>query len=354
LQEKNNLFSATRTFFQAPCTTTSRRALSLDPGLSYYADQDEFTDHPRRSSSSLTRDRQFNPTPRGRELGRGRIGVDEHNPQHEPQEDHSRSLPVPDSPPVSEIDPPLSLPQHHHADDRHVSYDDNSFERPRSQSRGRMSARFSLATVSNSILQAMRGVGGPSKECRGDDHSHPPDPLRHLGEPVCLDSNEQSSNDFGNGWQEFKKGMAAILNLCYLTLSYQPVGRYTFPISFVIPSNMPPTMQCDYGSVVWRLKATVHRPGPFTPKLSASREVIFVASPSEDDREDADNITIERTWEDQMQYMLTVSGRVFPIGGTVPITLTILPLAKVKIFGLSVQLEGNSIRRASPITTYSG
>jgi hypothetical protein len=217
-----------------------------------------------------------------------------------------------------------------------------------------MSARFSLATVSNSILQAMRGVGGPSKECRGDDHSHPPDPLRHLGEPVCLDSNEQSSNDFGNGWQEFKKGMAAILNLCYLTLSYQPVGRYTFPISFVIPSNMPPTMQCDYGSVVWRLKATVHRPGPFTPKLSASREVIFVASPSEDDREDADNITIERTWEDQMQYMLTVSGRVFPIGGTVPITLTILPLAKVKIFGLSVQLEGNSIRRASPITTYSG
>jgi hypothetical protein len=106
-------------------------------------------------------------------------------------------------------------------------------------------------------------------------------------------------------------------------------------------------MQCDYGSVVWRLKATVHRPGPFTPKLSASREVNFVASPSEDDREDVDNVTIERTWEDQMQYMLTVSGRVFPIGGSVPITLTILPMAKVKIFGLSVILEGKPIRHPS-------
>jgi arrestin-related trafficking adapter 3/6 len=106
---------------------------------------------------------------------------------------------------------------------------------------------------------------------------------------------------------------------------------------------MPPTLQCDYGSVAWRLKATVHRPGPFTPKLTASRDVILVASPNEDDREDIDNVTIERCWEDQMQYMLTVSGRVFPIGGTVPITLTILPMAKVKIFGLTVHLEGRYI-----------
>jgi len=40
-----------------------------------------------------------------------------------------------------------------------------------------------------------------------------------------------------------------------------------------------------------------------------------------------------------MQYMLTVSGRVFPIGGAVPITLSLLPLEKVKIFKILVQLE---------------
>lgn len=183
-----------------------------------------------------------------------------------------------------------------------------------------MSARFSLASVSSSILQAMRGVSG--KECRGEDHSPlPPGPLGHRGEAVGLDGNEQGSDDCGDGWQEFKK------------------GTYTFPISFVISSHMPPTLQCDYGSIAWRLKATVHRPGPFTPKFTASRDVILVASPNEDDREDVDNVTIERHWDDQMQYMLTVSGRVFPIGGIVPITLTLLPMAKVKIFELTVQLE---------------
>jgi hypothetical protein len=103
---------------------------------------------------------------------------------------------------------------------------------------------------------------------------------------------------------------------------------------------MPPTMKCDHGSVAWRLKANVHRPGPFTPKLTASRDVILVASLNEDDREDVDNVAIERHWEDQLQYMLTVSGRVFPIGGTVPITLTLLPMAKVKILELTVHLEG--------------
>ena len=116
---------------------------------------------------------------------------------------------------------------------------------------------------------------------------------------------------------------------------------YTFPISFTIPSYMPPTLSCDYGSVTWRLKANVHRPGVFTPKLSASREVMFVAVPSEDLREDADGFAIERIWGDQMQYTVSVSGRMFPIGGTIPVTLTFLPMAKVRIYKISAQLDGD-------------
>ncbi len=361
MHEKNKLFSTTRTFYKAPRASSGRRALSLDPGLSYYADPDEFTSHLRRSSPSLTRERQFDPVdiPRGRERARARIDVDEHTSQLESQGVHSHSLRALDShSPVSSEDddlvPPLNSPrlsspspQRHYSsaagESRHVSSDDNLCEHPCPQSRGRLSGRFSLASVSGPILQAMRGVGGFYKERRGDDHSQcPPGPFRHLGEPVGLDSNEQGSDDFGDGWHEFKKGKAVNSDLCFFAPSL--VGTYTFPISFAIPSHMPPTMQCDYGSVAWRLKATVHRPGPLTPKLTASRDVILVASPNEDDREDVDNVTIERHWEDQMQYMLTVSGRVFPIGGTMPITLTLLPMAKVKIFELKVHLEGVSIR----------
>lgn len=223
LQEKNNLYSATRTFFQAPRATTRRRSLSLDPGLSYYADQDEFTSLPRRSSLSLTRERQFNPIdiPRGRERARARIGQDEHAV-------HLRSLRALDSPsPISSEDgdlvPPLTSPPHSSpaGDSGHVSPDDILCERPRSKSRGRrrMSARFSLASVSSSILHAMRGVNGSSKECKTEDHS--PHPPGHRDESVGLDGNEQGSDSFGDGWQEFKKGMAASLNLCYFALKCQ-------------------------------------------------------------------------------------------------------------------------------------
>ena len=237
LHEKNNLYSATRTFFRAPRASTGRRSLSLDPGLSYYDDQDEFTTHPRRSSPSLTRERQFNPidVPRGRERARARVSEDEHTSPYNPQGVHLRSLRplrAPDSPsPISSEDdnmvppPQLPLPLHFSPADEnhHVSPNDIPCERPRSESRGRrrMSARFSLASVSSSILQAMRGVSGSFKESRGEDHPPSPrGPLGHRGDAVGLDGNEQGSDDFGDGWQEFKKGMIAYLDLCYLALKY--------------------------------------------------------------------------------------------------------------------------------------
>jgi hypothetical protein len=238
LQEKNNVYSATRTFFKAPRSTTGRRSLSLDPGLSYYADQDEFTSHPRRSSSSLTRERQSNPIDitRGRERARVDDDDDEHTSHYDPQGVHLRSLRALDSPsPISYEDdhlvyplnpPQPSFPVHSSpaGESRHISPNDTLCERPCSESRGRrqMSARFSLASVSSSILHAMRGVSGFSEECRSEDHSPlPPGPLGHQGE----DSNEQGSDDSGDGWQEFKKGMAVHLDLCYLALRCQSTCR---------------------------------------------------------------------------------------------------------------------------------
>lgn len=118
------------------------------------------------------------------------------------------------------------------------------------------------------------------------------------------------------------------------------LGTYTYPISFPIPGNAPPTMQCDYGSVVWRLRATAHRPGTFKSKLTASREVIMIACPLEEDTEDTENIVVERHWDQQLQYLISISGRSFYIGGTVPVTFTLMPLAKVKIHRVSVFIEG--------------
>lgn len=99
-------------------------------------------------------------------------------------------------------------------------------------------------------------------------------------------------------------------------------------------------MACHYGSVYWRLKANVHRPGTFKSKMTTSREVVTVACPTSEDTEDTENIIVERLWDQQLQYLISVSGKSFHVGGTVPVSFTLLPLAKISIYRLSVILEG--------------
>ncbi|GLB37733.1 putative cyclin binding protein [Lyophyllum shimeji] len=142
--------------------------------------------------------------------------------------------------------------------------------------------------------------------------------LSRIGDLLKIDHEESSVEC---GWKEFKK------------------GTYTYPISFTIPSNAPPTLRCNYGTVTWRLIATVHRPGAFKSRYAANREVIVIASPIEEDTEDSENIIIERHWDQQLQYLISVSGRSFYIGGTIPITFTLMPLSKVRVHRISIFIE---------------
>lgn len=120
-------------------------------------------------------------------------------------------------------------------------------------------------------------------------------------------------------------------------------GTYSYPISFTIPDTAPPSMQTLYGSVVWKLNATVHRPGAFKQKLVVSREVLVVSCPSDEDTEDTENVIVERQWEDQLHYLISISGRSFYIGGVVPVVFALVPLAKLKIYRLLVYIEGEHI-----------
>ncbi|KAJ7099559.1 hypothetical protein B0H15DRAFT_944962 [Mycena belliarum] len=201
--------------------------------------------------------------------------------------------------------------------------------------RGRR-ARFSLSSVSTVLKEVVRSGSTRSSKERGESirrgrprekattgeeegssNQRPPllDKLAGLPKEDVKDKGKTGS------WKEFKK------------------GTYTFPISFTIPSQAPPTMECPYGTVAWRLKANVHRPGAFALRMTATRPVIVVAAPSEDDPEETENILVERHWDQQLQYLISISGRSFPIGGAIPVTLTLLPLAKVKIYRLSIYLE---------------
>ncbi|KZV97860.1 hypothetical protein EXIGLDRAFT_764061, partial [Exidia glandulosa HHB12029] len=96
--------------------------------------------------------------------------------------------------------------------------------------------------------------------------------------------------------------------------------------------------------------AIVHRQGAFTPKISAVREVVLVAAPGDEELGDVTDtvgsalgvgthVHIERQWETQMRYLIVVGGRGAPIGGRLPIWMTLMPLAPIKIYRISILLE---------------
>lgn len=131
----------------------------------------------------------------------------------------------------------------------------------------------------------------------------------------------EEGKEFGDGWKEFKK------------------GTYKYPISFAIPADSPPSLDCMFGSIIWTLTATVHRPGKFIPRMEIVRTINVVASPSDDATEDVESVTVNKSWADQMVYCLSIVGRAFHIGSKIPIQLTFLPLANIKIHRVSVVID---------------
>ncbi|GAA5968146.1 hypothetical protein JCM21900_001092 [Sporobolomyces salmonicolor] len=174
----------------------------------------------------------------------------------------------------------------------------------RSQSRGRKTA----LKVLREALTA--GHSGHHHHHDGDGSGDEGSGGKHSGETAS-----------GDGWKEFK------------------AGTYTYPISISVPGTLPPSLTCEFGHVAYSLKATVVRAGALTSNLTATTEVTLVATPGEDDTEETESIVVERFWETQMKYHVALSGKSFPIGGQIPITIRLSPLAKVKLYRVSAQLE---------------
>ncbi|KAL0569406.1 hypothetical protein V5O48_012560 [Marasmius crinis-equi] len=101
-------------------------------------------------------------------------------------------------------------------------------------------------------------------------------------------------------WKEFRK------------------GTYTYPITFRIPGHAPPTLECTYGSVTWRIKGIVRRHGTFSSNLTTTSPLLVISSPTPllySPSAPADpfygaleeNILVERHWDDQLHYSINVS-----------------------------------------------
>ncbi|GAA5986070.1 hypothetical protein JCM10908_006394 [Rhodotorula pacifica] len=174
--------------------------------------------------------------------------------------------------------------------------------RVRSQSRGRKTA---LKALREALVVGHLGSSHGNERDGSDEDGH----------------NSSDVLAAGDGWKEFK------------------AGTYTYPISIPVAASLPPSLNCEFGHVTYTLKATVHRAGALTPKLTSSTEVLLVTSPSEEDTEENESIVVERFWETQVKYHVALSGKSFPIGGQIPISIRLNPLAKIKLYRITAQLE---------------
>jgi len=106
---------------------------------------------------------------------------------------------------------------------------------------------------------------------------------------------------------------------------------------------MPASLECNGGSVTWKLVAKVRRPGVFTSNLTAFREVRVVSIPADVDADMPGDIVIERPWDDQLQYLLKVSGKAFAISGSFNVKMVFMPLSKIRLYKLAVEIEGERL-----------
>lgn len=240
---------------------------------------------------------------------------------------------------------------------RHSTPNPTPPELPEIKASRRLSARLSLSGVLQDVKDMVRGTDsrqdhtglleptsppqrpGTASPDKGEDHRgrsrdrKGKSRMSIIGEALGL---RDEKGGEGNGWQTFRS------------------GTYNYPVSFLIPSTLPPSIRCDFGAVHYRLKATVHRPGPFSHRLTTTIPVVVICMPVEE-VDDGDAIVVERQWDfqdhPQLRYLLSIGGRHFAQGSEIPWNIQLMPLNKTKLYRISIVLEGK--RNSPPLNQFT-
>ncbi|KAL7270582.1 hypothetical protein RUND412_006703 [Rhizina undulata] len=121
---------------------------------------------------------------------------------------------------------------------------------------------------------------------------------------------------------------------------FQP-GDYIYNFELPLENCLPETIDADLGSVKYELEGTIERPGAFRPNLVGKKDVVLIRIPAETSLECTEPIAISRTWEDQLHYDIVISGKSFPLGGTIPVAFKLTPLAKVRCHRIKIFITEN-------------
>ena len=108
-----------------------------------------------------------------------------------------------------------------------------------------------------------------------------------------------------------------------------PAGDYLYSFEFLVDGSLPETITTDLSSIHYNLEASIEPSGPLGSPLTGKLDIPVVRLPTENSLELSEPITISRTWRDQLGYRVDISGKSFPLGSRIPISLKLTPMANL-------------------------
>ena len=114
---------------------------------------------------------------------------------------------------------------------------------------------------------------------------------------------------------------------CQYNYELFPAGDYLYNFEFVVDGSLPETIKTDLSSVQYHLKASVDPFGHFRSTLTGELEVPIVRLPAENSLELIEPITMSCVWRDKLHSKVIITGKSFPLGSQIPISLELIPMA---------------------------
>ncbi|KAG0174368.1 hypothetical protein DFQ28_006650 [Apophysomyces sp. BC1034] len=105
-----------------------------------------------------------------------------------------------------------------------------------------------------------------------------------------------------------------------------PAGQHKWNFEFLLPGDLPQSLEAEGGRVTYRLKAIVERPA-FIHNMIKKRPVRLVRCMLPSEFELSQTLEIHNTWADKMVYDIVLPSKVYAYGENIPMTFNILPIA---------------------------
>lgn len=116
-------------------------------------------------------------------------------------------------------------------------------------------------------------------------------------------------------------------------------GRYSWSFELMLPGDLPPSLECDLGSISYVLKATVAR-SAFIQNTVKKAKIKILRSVLPSEFELAQSFYISNTWAERMVYDISIPSKTYAFNDKIPITFKILPIdSELRVYALMASIK---------------